>query len=63
MKKQLWITLLLFAAFSGANTAVHAEGRVGDTVPEFQLQGTDGKMYGITYADNQVSVICLIGYS
>ncbi|MDP6042807.1 MAG: hypothetical protein QGG64_29935 [Candidatus Latescibacteria bacterium] len=64
MKKLRLIKLLIFALILFTSTSVIAQGgRVGEKVPEFQLQGTDGKFYGIKYADNSVSVICIVGYS
>lgn len=37
-------------------------GRIGEKIPEFQLQSTDGQFRGIRYADNVISVIHLVGY-
>ena len=62
MKKSRLITLGLIALLS-FTTSVLAQPRVGEKIPEFQLQATDGKDYGIRYADQKVSIISIIGYS
>jgi|ETNmetMinimDraft_20_1059909.scaffolds.fasta_scaffold198644_2 hypothetical protein len=57
------IKILLFAlVFSASTSAIAQGGRVGERLPEFQLQSTDGQFYGIRYSEELVSVISLVGY-
>ena len=57
------LTILLFSIFCLTNTSAIAQGgRVGEQIPQFQLQSTDGRFLGIRYANNLVSVIHLIGF-
>ena len=44
-------------------TTAFAQSRVGEQVPEFQLQATDGRSYGISHSTNTVSVLLFVGYN
>ena len=54
-------TYLLFALLLSTSTFAQG-GRVGAKVPEFQLQSTEGKFYGIRYANKQVTVLHVVGF-
>lgn len=61
MKHLKMLKILAFVLCASISTIASAEPRVGERMPEFQLQGTDGRMYGISYSANQVSVLFFIG--
>lgn len=61
MKHVRMFKILAFALFLSLSTAAMAQPRTGEKMPEFQLQGTDGKMYGVKYSDNVVSVLFFVG--
>ena len=63
MNKLRLITIGLFTLILGFSTIAFAQPRVGEKIPEFELQGTDGEMYGVKYSDKRVSIISIIGYS
>jgi hypothetical protein len=59
-----WILLsLITAACIGLTTQAHAQPRVGEKMPEFELQSTEGKFHGTKNATGKVSVLFFVGYN
>lgn len=54
---------LVVAACLTFTTQTQAQPRVGEKLPEFELQATDGKFYGSKNISNKVSVYFFVGYS
>jgi len=59
--KMLYV-LLAATVFGIANPA-SAQPRIGEKVPEFNLQSTTGTFYGVDHTKEQVSVLFFVGYS
>jgi cytochrome oxidase Cu insertion factor (SCO1/SenC/PrrC family) len=62
MKRWTLIALITAACLS-FTTQTHAQPRIGDTMPSFELQATDGKFYGSKNASGKVSVYFFVGYN
>lgn len=62
MKKWMILALMSVVCLSFA-TPVQAQPRVGETMPAFELQATDGKFYGSKNAAGKVSVYFFVGYN
>ena len=62
MKRWIFIALLGAVCLSFA-TPTYAQPRVGETLPSFELQATDGKFYGSKNASGKVSVYFFVGYN
>lgn len=62
MKRWILITLLAATCIS-FTTHANAQPRVGEKMPEFELQATDGKFYGSKNASGKVSVYFFVGYN
>ena len=62
MKRWFLFTLITAACISFA-TQIHAQPRVGEKMPEFELQATDGKFYGNKSANKRVSIYFFIGHT
>lgn len=59
-----WTHIALIAAlWISIATPIQAQPRVGETMPSFELQATDGKFYGSKNASGKVSVYFFVGYS
>jgi len=61
MKHMRMFKIFAFALFLSISTTATAQHRVGERMPEFQLQGTDGRNYGVKYSTDQVSVLFFVG--
>ena len=55
--------LLFLAAFAIAATQAEAQLQVGGQMDKFQLQSTEGGLYGTQNANRKVSVLFFVGYS
>lgn len=51
------------AASISWTTQTDAQPRVGETMPEFELQATDGRFYGSKNANGKVSIYFFVGYN
>jgi peroxiredoxin len=54
---------LLAAASISLTTQANAQPRIGEKMPEFELQATDGAFYGSKRANGKVSVYFFVGYN
>jgi hypothetical protein len=61
MKNLRLLKILFLASALGISNTAWAQPRVGERMPEFQLQGTDGRMYGISHSNDTVSVLFFVG--
>ena len=61
--KHLQMRIFSIALFLCLCTTAFAQSRVGEQVPEFRLQATDSKSYGVSHSTNTVSVLLFIGNS
>jgi hypothetical protein len=57
------IFVLLAVLCLGLTRIVHAQPRVGETMPSFELQATDDRFYGSKNAGGKVSVYFFVGFS
>ncbi len=61
--KHLQMRIFSIVLFLGLCTTAFAQPRVGEQVAEFQLQATNGSLYGVSHSNNTVSVLFFIGYN
>ena len=61
--KHLQMRIFSLALFLCLCTTAFAQPGVGEKVGEFQLQATNGSSYGVSHANNTVSVLFFIGYN
>ena len=58
MRRMITSLAILLACFLMASTPANAELKVGDSVPDFTLKGSDGKSYTLSkLTEKQVVVI------
>jgi len=62
MKRWLLFTLITAVCIS-FTAQVHAQPRVGEKMPEFELQATDGKFYGNKSTNNKASIYFFMGHT
>jgi hypothetical protein len=61
MKNLRSLKILFFVLILSTGTTAWAQPRIGERMPEFQLQGTDGRMYGVSHSNNTISVLFFVG--
>jgi len=59
-----WVLFSLITAVCISITAqAHAQPRVGEKMPEFELQSTEGKFHGTKNIAGKVSVLFFVGFN
>ncbi len=58
-----YLSMLGFLAALCLCTTASAQPRVGEKMPEFSLQATDNRHYGVSHSSNTVSVLFFVGYN
>ena len=61
--KHLQMRIFSLALFLCLCTTAFAQPNLGEKINEFQLQATDGRSYGVSHANNTVSVLFFVGYN
>ena len=55
------LKILFCALILGISSTAYAQPRIGERMPEFQLQATDSRTYGVSYSSSNVYVLFFVG--
>ena len=55
--------IFFFVLSLGLCTTAFAQPRVGQKMDEFQLRGTDDRLYGVSHSSNTISILHFVGHN